>query len=386
MTATDLVKLRDIAVEGGIKAGANTQLPVYSVTKHAGFVRSDEYFKKQIFSRDLSSYTKVELGELAYATIHLDEGSIGIAPTQCLISPMYTVFRTDPERVDAKYLVRLLKTQDYLSKYSTMGKGTVHRRKAISFDRLSSLEIPLPSLRKQRRITEILDQAEALRTKRLQAIAKLDTLTQSLFLELFGDLAAIPSAKSRPLQEIIAPDRPISYGILMPGEPQVSGVNYIRVVDMKDGDIHLRNIRKTTRAISDQYRRSLLKAGDLLLSIRGHVGRLAEVPNELDGANITQDTARLAIQGAVPRFIKELLRSPSYQRWMKMHTKGVAVRGLNLGDLKMLPIHLPKLELQKRFEVESRKIDELRTNTRVAFECSERMSSSLQHRAFQGEL
>ncbi len=83
-------------------------LPVYSVTKHDGFVPSVEYFKKQVFSRDLSSYRVVEPGQFAYATIHLDEGSIGIAPERCLISPMYTVFTHDAARVHPDYLLGLL--------------------------------------------------------------------------------------------------------------------------------------------------------------------------------------------------------------------------------------------------------------------------------------
>ena len=62
------------------KAKTGSLLPVYSVTKHSGFVPSLEYFKKQVFSRDTKGYREVQRGEVAYATIHLDEGSIGVSP------------------------------------------------------------------------------------------------------------------------------------------------------------------------------------------------------------------------------------------------------------------------------------------------------------------
>ena len=52
--------------------------------------------------------------------------------------------------------------------------------------------IPLPPLAEQRRIAEVLDRAEALRAKRRAALAQLDSLTQSLFLDLFGDPATNP--------------------------------------------------------------------------------------------------------------------------------------------------------------------------------------------------
>jgi type I restriction enzyme S subunit len=347
MKGWQALPLSQIAVPSGKTARIETGLPVYSVTKHRGFVASLEYFKKQVFSRELGTYTVVEPGEFAYATIHLDEGSIGICPEKCLISPMYTAFRIVSDAVHPPFVLRYLKSPRALAEYPRLGNGSVERRRAISFDRVGQMRIPLPPLPKQRWIAEVLDRAEALRAKRRAALAQLDTLTQSIFLEMFGDPIHNPrDCAVRLLIDLVDPERPISYGILMPGPDQALGVKYVRVVDMKDGGIEITGIRKTTKAISDAYRRSLLKSGDLLLSIRGHVGRLAVVPPELDGANITQDTARLAINGAAPIFVRECLRTDGYQRWMAKYTKGVAVRGINLGDVKLIPIILPPQSTQ----------------------------------------
>ena len=86
----------------------NSSADVYSVTKYDGFVRSLDYFNKQVFSRDLSTYKIVKKGEFAYSTIHLDEGSIALfKEDEALISPMYTVFKVD-ESVDNVYLDCLL--------------------------------------------------------------------------------------------------------------------------------------------------------------------------------------------------------------------------------------------------------------------------------------
>ena len=172
---------------------------MYSVTKHAGFVRSDEYFNKQVFSRDVSGYKHVVAGDFAYATIHLDEGSIGVAPEEALISPMYTAFRVDGTRIDRRYLIRLLKSPRALSKYSTMGSGSVHRRRSIPFKVLSTLEIPLPPLPEQRRIADILDRADAIRRQHAEVQSKLIELKVNLVAsrvkidtprEPFGELVA----------------------------------------------------------------------------------------------------------------------------------------------------------------------------------------------------
>ncbi len=178
--------LRDLIRPAGRRAGEHNDVPVYSVTKHSGFVPSLEYFKKQVFSRDVEGYKLVEPGDFAYATIHLDEGSIGIAPERGLISPMYTVFRANESRVDPEYLIRFLKSPRALAHYPQLGKGAIHRRKAISLAALGNLPVPLPPLEEQRRIAAILDRADAIRTKRRQVLAHLDSLTDALFSSMFN--------------------------------------------------------------------------------------------------------------------------------------------------------------------------------------------------------
>jgi type I restriction enzyme, S subunit len=252
---------------------------------------------------------------------------------------------------------------------------------------VADIRVPLPPLPEQRRIAEILDKADALRAKRRAALAQLDTLTQSIFLDMFGDPIRNPSGfPVRPMIELIDPQRPISYGILMPGPDQADGVQYVRVVDMKNGGIELSGIRKTTKAMSNSFRRSLLRPGDLLMSIRGHVGRFAVVPPELDGANITQDTARLAIVGASSIFVRECLRTEAFQRWMARHTKGVAVRGINLGDVKLMPIILPPRQVQEEFARQAGVAAKLKIAERASQSEMDSLFASLQHRAFTGDL
>jgi type I restriction enzyme S subunit len=192
LTCWDTVKLEEIATVSGGSARNETDLPVYSVTKHRGFVPSLEYFNKQVFSRELGTYTVVEPGEFAYATIHLDEGSVGVCPERCLISPMYTAFRVTSAQVHPTFLIRYLKSPRALAEYPRLGKGSVERRRAISFERLGKIEIPLPPLAEQRRIAEMLDRAEVLRANRRAALTQLDTLTESIFFDLFGDPATNP--------------------------------------------------------------------------------------------------------------------------------------------------------------------------------------------------
>lgn len=301
-------------------------------------------------------------------------------------STEFHVLRADPNKLDSRYLVHFLRRDQILVDGERKMTGSGGQRR-VPKHFIESLLIRLPSLPEQRRIAAILDQADALRTKRREALAQLDSLTQSIFLEMFGDPITNPHQHPvSKLIDLVDRDRPISYGILMPGPNVADGISYVRVVDMKAGGIELSNIRKTTREISNSFRRSILKSGDLVMSIRGHVGRFAVVPKQLEGANITQDTARLAITGASSIYVREALRSIGFQRWMATHTKGVAVRGINLGDVKLMPIPVPSVKRQEEFENRATSIEKLIAAQRKALNALDALFASLQHRAFHGDL
>jgi type I restriction enzyme S subunit len=108
------------------------------------------------------------------------------------------------------------------------------------------------------------------------------------------------------------------------------------------------------------------------------------VPDELDGANITQDTARLAIKGANSVFMRECLRTTAFQHWMAKHTKGVAVRGINLGDVKQMPMITPSENEQLEFANRAEAIAEVLRQQCESLKIGDDLFSSAQQSAFGG--
>ncbi|MGL6162422.1 restriction endonuclease subunit S [Microbulbifer sp.] len=259
--------------------------------------------------------------------------------------------RPKADRVFPKYLYYYLSSNEFLNKIPRITKKSVNQA-SFTVNNFKELEAPLPPLKEQQRIADILDKADAIRRKRQQAITLADEFLRSVFLDMFGDPVTNPKGwETRRLIELIDSDRPITYGILKPGDDVEDGVPYVRVVDMKDGVVLVGNLRKTTSEIAKQYRRSTLKSEDVLLSIRGHVGRLAIVPPELDGANITQDTARLAANNlCLPLYLYACLETTGMQKEMQRYVRGAAVKGINLGDVKQLRIPVPPIEMQRSIE------------------------------------
>ena len=109
-----IVKIGSIAKEVKATNDSGENIPVLSCTKYDGLVNSLEYFGKQVFSLDTSTYKVVSRGQFAYATNHIEEGSIGYQNLhdKGLVSPMYTVFKTD-KNIDDGYLYKVLKTETY---------------------------------------------------------------------------------------------------------------------------------------------------------------------------------------------------------------------------------------------------------------------------------
>lgn len=157
-----IVELGQIAREISETNGGGDDLPVLSCTKYDGLVDSLKYFDKQVFSHDTSKYKVVRRGQFAYATNHIEEGSIGhqdLMPAG-LVSPIYTVFQADPAQIDDGYLYKLLKTEKLRQLFAANTNASVDRRGSLRWKEFARIHIPLPPLDEQRQISAVLDEAK----------------------------------------------------------------------------------------------------------------------------------------------------------------------------------------------------------------------------------
>lgn len=136
---------------------------VLSCSKYDGFVRSLEYFKKQVFSADLSGYKKIWRGDFGFPSNHVEEGSIGLQNLTDIgvVSPIYTVFRFDPKKVDADYAFAVLKTGLYRHIFEVSTSASVDRRGSLRWSEFSKLPFPVPTLAEQKAIAEVLRTAKS---------------------------------------------------------------------------------------------------------------------------------------------------------------------------------------------------------------------------------
>ncbi|MDP2853809.1 MAG: restriction endonuclease subunit S [Smithellaceae bacterium] len=155
-----IVRIGSVAKEVKSTNGSVKKIPVLSCTKYDGLVDSLTYFDKQIFSVDRSNYKVVSRGQFAYATNHIEEGSIGYQELyeKGLVSPMYTVFQTD-NSIDDTYLYQVLKTNIYLHIFRVNTSSSVDRRGSLRWKEFAKLPVPLPPMNEQKKISTLLKTA-----------------------------------------------------------------------------------------------------------------------------------------------------------------------------------------------------------------------------------
>lgn len=244
----------------------------------------------------------------------------------------------------------------------------------------------LPTLEEQQRIASILDTANALREKCNQALDILDTLIESIFHDMFGELAGNP-ARCTPLAKLIRENDRINYGVVQPGDETSNGVPMIRVGDLVNGRVEHGAIKRIAREIDARYDRSRLVGDEILLSCVGSAGVVALATQKEAGWNIARAVARIPLAETVEReFVAAFLSSEIAQRYFENELRTVSQPTLNIKQIKETPIPIAGMAEQAEFGRRAKEIRRLRDHHLVHQEQMNALFASLQHRAFRGEL
>ena len=161
----------------------------------------------------------------------------------------------------------------------------------------------------------------------------------------------------------------ITYGIIKLGEEDESGVKVLRCSDVKPGWINPTGIRTVKKQLSDEYSRTILQGGEIVINVRGTLGGCAIVPNEYAGYNVAREVAVLPLTTQIDTtFILYVLLSPTFDLYLSNNLRGVAYKGLNIELLSSFSLPIPPLGEQKRI-VE--RVNELLTMTEELKGCYE---------------
>lgn len=258
--------------------------------------------------------------------------------------------------------------------------------KHLSTKQIKDIEIRLPPLAEQKRVAAILDKVEVLRAKRHAALNQVNALTQSIFFEMFGDLAANHKAISTACLGDLCTR--ITDGTHQPPVWSPSGVPFLFVGNIVGGEIRFETekfISETTHA--ELTRRCPIEIGDVLYSTVGSYGVSALVKTAQKFA-FQRHIAHLKPNQAAldSEFLRVMLASPSVRRQADKVARGVAQKTVNLADIRNFIIFSPSLESQRDFSLRSAAVEKVKAANLSAQTELAHLMGSVQYLAFQGEL
>lgn len=298
--------------------------------------------------------------------------------------------RPDNDRLDGRFLARWLNLQFQRRIFQGLCRQWVNQA-TVSRDALLALHLPLPPLDEQRRIAAILDQADALRAKRRTALALLDTLTQSIFMEMFGDPATNPKGwPQKTIGDIAAKYSDGPFGSnLKTSHYTSSGVRVIRLQNIGVGEFIDTDKAYVSERHFTRLSRHECMPGDVLIGTLGDPNLRACIqPSWLKVALNKADCVQLRPNTKIvnAHYVCALLNHPSTERMAQDLVLGQTRLRISMGRLRGLKIPVPPIGLQEEFANCIAAVETLKATHYAAIGEVDALFASLQHRAFHGEL
>ena len=385
MSEWPTVKLGEVAEQTNHRVG-ELDVPIYSVTKYDGFVPSSEYFKKRVFSMDIRKYKLCTAGDFAYATIHLDEGSIGISPVKCGISPMYTTFRLNSLNISPDYLLRYLKSSRALTQYLTLGSGSAERRKSIKFTDLRKMEIPLPPLGEQKRIAEILGGVSKVIQKTKVQLLLVDSLGENKYLSLSKDADTFKSLKDLGVKKITGKS-------IVAKPDNEHGVNQIIKVSAVSSGRFIASESKPLPADYEPNNLHEIHQGDLLFARASGsanlLGACCIVDKEIQHLYLPDKVWKLEVdEDILPKvYLLQALRGREFRSVAESHfSSSTGVKNIKTSVLMEFKIPVLKQDQLNDYVHFVKTLDNLRHLLHRKLSLLQELQKSLSNRAFAGLL
>jgi len=333
-------------------------------------------------------YTSFADGDVLLAKITpcFENGKIAQVRTNCRFgfgSTEFHVLRANAAKLDARYLVHFLRRDQVRIDGERKMTGSAGQRR-VPKHFLESLSIPLPPTTEQRRIAAILDQADALRAKRREALAQLDSLTQSIFIEMFGD----PAMNERHWPRRLVKD----IGVVVTGNtpPRANPENYGDEIEwIKSDNINTPSyyLTRAEERLSETGRAlgRTVPAGSILVTC------IAGSPECIGNSAMTD--RQVAFNQQINAFIPTEGNAHFYYGQIQVGKRLIQEASTNgmkgmvsKGRFEQIEFIIPPLKLQETFGTRVLAVEKQRDLQRDSLAEIDALFASLQHRAFRGEL
>ena len=312
-------------------------------------------------------------------------------PGRASFGGFVSVLRPHRAKIEPRFLFRWFSSDRIQTTLRSFGQQTTNISN-LNIDRCLNLPLSLPPLEEQRRIAEVLDKAEALRAKRRAALAELNTLTQSFFLDLFGD-PAIPERTIGNLLEsgVLLLHKDGNHGSLYPRAEDFGGegIPFLSAKAVSDDGLINNSLIENLR----EEKATKLKIGwilkdDVLLAHNASVGKVALYDGRFEKALIGTSLTAFRPNPEVldSRYLAATFRSARFQSELEKNMGQTTRNQVPITAQRELRVRLPPISLQREFARRVTEVEALKTSHRASLAELDALFATLQHRAFRGEL
>ena len=289
----------------------------------------------------------------------------------------------DPGHLDQDYLRRYLE----FTSHGLAAKGRGVAQMNINLSILRAHRIPLPPIEEQRRIAAILDAADALRAKRRQGLAKLDTLTQAIFIDMFGDPVSNP--RNLKFELMVEHIESATYGTSkkasLGGELPVLRMGNITY----EGQISLHDLKYIELDEGD-FPKHTVQFGDVLFNRTNSaelVGKTAVYRHENPVAYAGYLVRLRAKPTLHPEYLGAFMNLPYTKQTLRSMCKSiVGMANINAREVQKITVPIPPINEQETFAKKRAFIEQQSKKFESDYKKLEDLFASLQQRAFRGEL
>lgn len=257
---------------------------------------------------------------------------------------------------------------------------------------LKRIEVVLPPLSEQIRIVAVLDQVDALRVMRKEALAQLDGLTKSVFIEMFGDTVANPKGWSKKVVgELLENAEVFVDGDWVESKDQdpEGEVRLIQLADIGDGCFINKSARFLNKPTATRLKCTVLKKGDILIArMPDPLGRACLFPGDQKECVTVVDVCIIRTKNNEPdhTWFMYCINSHAFRSEMAGEATGATRVRISRGNLSRLEVIAPPLNLQRDFSRRVSAVEKIKESHIASLAELDNLFASLQHRAFRGEL
>lgn len=322
-------------------------------------------------------------GQFVFSRIWARRGAMAIIPEDLdgvVVTNEFPLFDIASDRLDAQYFKWLTSSPRFLAQLEGISAGASGQNR-VGKDAFLKIQVSIPSLAEQRRIAAILDHADSLRAKSHRVLTHVSSLPHSIFREVFGQIAW--TATMAELADIqIGP-----FGSLLHQSDYASdGVPVINPMHIIDSRIVPDPKFCISADKAKELQRYRLEIGDVVLGRRGLMGRAGIVQSDQVGALCGTGSIILRPRGINSRLLHSIVVSPVMKKYLDDHARGTTLPNLNSKIVAAAPAPVRDHESEDSFDVKLQAVEAMADRAAQAEVVNDELFTSLQSRAFRGEL